>query len=88
MKKMCKNSVGLVLGLFFALVHLVWAILAAAGAVKPLMDWVLSMHMVQFDFGVLAFDLGKSAMLVVMTFVCGYVCGWVFSAIWNLLRKD
>ncbi|MFH0814635.1 MAG: hypothetical protein V1902_00880 [Candidatus Falkowbacteria bacterium] len=88
MKKMCKNSVGLTLGLFVALIHLFWAILVAANIAKPLVDWSLSMHMLQLDYSILVFDFGKSAMLIVMTFVCGYVCGWVFSAIWNLFRKD
>jgi ABC-type Fe3+ transport system permease subunit len=87
MKKMCKNELGLAVGTFLGLFHFVWALMVAAKVAKPFLDWVLSLHSMQMDYSVLAFSLGQSALLVVMTFVLGYVFGWIFAALWNWYCK-
>jgi hypothetical protein len=87
MKHLCKNSLGLVVGTIFGVIHLLWAVAVAAKIAKPMMDWVLSMHFVNFPYVIAEFELAKAAMLVVMTFVVGYVVGWLFAAVWNLYCK-
>ncbi len=88
MEKLSKAKTGLVLGLFFAVVHAVWAILVALGVAQGLIDWATNMHMLDNPYIVLDFSLGTAVGLVVMTFVIGCVLGWVFSALWNSLRKS
>ncbi|KKR95796.1 MAG: hypothetical protein UU47_C0025G0008 [candidate division TM6 bacterium GW2011_GWE2_41_16] len=82
----CVHSMktGLMFGLFFALIHLVWAILIASQYAKPYMDWMLKLHFIQMPYMVLPFDLRTAAMLVGMTFVCGYIFGVLFSWLWNM----
>jgi uncharacterized membrane protein len=88
MEKLSKAKTGLVLGLFFAVVHAVWAVLIALGVAQGLLDWASKMHMINNPNIVSGFYLGTAAGLVIMTFVVGYVCGWVFAALWNSLRKS
>ena len=87
MAKMNKNSVGLVLGIFFALLHLVWAILVAIGSADVLIKWILPLHFIGLIVPITTFSILNAVMLVVMAFVGGYICGWVFAWLWNLLKK-
>lgn len=87
MQEINKNSVGLVIGLFFGLAHLVWAIIVAMGLAKPLLDWILHLHFMSLSYSMNAFKVGNALVLVILTFVCGYVAGWVFAALWNAFRK-
>ena len=88
MEKLGKAKTGLVLGLFFAVVHAVWAILVALGVAQGLIDWIFKMHMIENPYIISDFGLGTAVGLVIMTFVVGYVFGWVFAALWNSLRKS
>lgn len=87
MAKINKNSLGLSLGIFAALLHAVWAILVAAGVAKSLLDWVLPLHFVGAMFSITSFSIVSAILLVVLAFVGGYVTGWVFAAIWNKFGK-
>ncbi len=88
MEKLSKAKTGLVLGLFMAVVHTVWAILIAIGVAQRLLDWITGVHMLDNPYVVLDFSLGVAIGLVIVTFVVGYVFGWVFAALWNSLRKS
>ena len=83
-----KAKTGLVVGLFLAIVHAIWAILVALGVAQGLIDWVTEMHMLANPYVVLDFSLGTAIGLVVMVFVVGYVLGWICAALWNSLRKS
>jgi len=87
MEKLSKAKTGLVLGLFFAVVHAVWAILVALGVAQALIDWIFNMHMIENPYVISEFGFGTTVGLVVITFVFGYIFGWVFAALWNSLRK-
>lgn len=82
-----KHAVAMVVGSFLGLFHLVWAILVAMNLAKPLMDWVLHLHMMTMSYSIMPFKFSAALGLVVFTFVCGYVFGWVFAALWNTYRK-
>lgn len=88
MEKLSKAKTGLVLGLFFAVVHAAWAVLVALGVAQRLLDWITGVHMLDNPYVVLDFSLGVAIGLVIVTFVVGYVFGWVFAALWNSLRKS
>jgi len=84
---MNKHAVAMVVGSFLGLMHLAWAILVAMNLAKPLMDWVLHLHMMTMSYSIMPFGFLTALGLVVFTFVCGYVLGWVFAALWNTYRK-
>ncbi|MFH1089331.1 MAG: hypothetical protein V1716_02825 [Candidatus Uhrbacteria bacterium] len=85
--KKSKNLFGLTFGLFLAFFHLVWSLLVAFGLAKPLMDWVLMLHHIEFQYVIAPFNLGRAAMLIGFTFVVGYVYGWVLGFFWHRLAK-
>ncbi len=88
MNKISENKAGLALGLFFGLVHLVWALFVAFGWAKPLMDWILHLHMMSFNWSVGPFSIVTAFWLVVVTFIAGYIGGWILAYIWNWAHKS
>jgi hypothetical protein len=87
--KLDKNKTGLVLGVFFAIVHLVWALFIAIipSLMQNFIDWIMGLHFLGIAITVLPFSILSAAMLVIMTFIVGFVFGWVFAFAWNLLIK-
>ena len=80
------NRLGLVLGSFFALFHLVWILLVLSGFAKQFLDYALSLHFMSDVYSIGAFSFGTAAMLLVFTFASGYVFGAVFALVWNKIR--
>jgi len=87
MEKINKNKLGLVIGFFLAIVHLIWVIMVAAGIAKPFMDWILSLHLVALSYSMLSFSFVSALLLLIIVFVAGYIWGWIFGAIWNCVAK-
>ena len=84
---MNQKNLGLVLGSFAALVHLVLSVLIAIGWAQPLLDFIYHMHSLTNPFKVGSFDLVRSLGLVIITFCVGYIVGNVFSLLWNKFHK-
>ncbi|MES3031724.1 MAG: hypothetical protein V4699_00575 [Patescibacteria group bacterium] len=84
---MNQKKVSLVVGSFAGLVHLVWSIAIAFGFAQPWIDFIYKMHSLNNPFVVAPFNLGRSAGLVLVTFLVGYVVGYIFSTIWNKINK-
>lgn len=74
-------AVGFVLGLY----HLSWVALVASGFAKPVMDFILRLHFIQFDYQMAPFDAATGASLVAVTFGLGAVIGLIFALFWNWL---
>lgn len=87
MQKLNGKHVGLALGGFMALVHLVWVIMVGVGWAKPSIDFILGLHHLSVPYAIMPFSLGAAVVLVIFTFVVGWVAGWVFSCIWNAIKK-
>lgn len=87
MSQLNANKSGLAIGIFYALGHLGWVGLVAAGLAKPLLDWILSLHFFVWTYEITPFALGPAVVLIAFTFVCGYVTGWVFAALWNVVHR-
>jgi len=89
MVKLDKNKTGLVLGLFFAIVHAVWAVLVLVipGNLQNFIDWAFNLHFLEPVYTITSFNLVNAILLLIVTFVCGYVLGWIFAAVWNKLVK-
>ena len=90
MEKLNNNKVGLAVGCFFALAHVLWFLLIAVLSQKTMQDfvnWMLKMHSVGVGVQVLAIDRVNALLLVVLALVIGYIAGWVFSVIFNRINK-
>ena len=84
---MNRKKLGLALGSFAALLHLVWVLLIALGWAQPLMDFVYKMHSMNNPFTVMPFDLWRSIGLIVIAFIMGNVIGNVFALVWNKVHR-
>jgi len=84
-----KNKTGLIIGIFFAIVHAIWAFFVAAipNQLQSFLDWVFVLHSLQPYWTITAFNFLNALFLVVVTFAFGYLFGFLFAAIWNLIRK-
>lgn len=87
--KLDKNKVALVLGIFFGLVHLVWAILVLLipGGLQTFLNWIYGVHFLNNPFFITEFNLTRAVFLVLVTFAAGYIFGWVFAEVWNWIQK-
>ena len=87
MNQLNHQKTGLTLGLMLGLLHVVWSALIALGWAKPLVDWIMGLHMIQEPLLILPFSWQSAAWLVVATFVVGNVAGFVFASLWNVVHK-
>ncbi len=76
----------MVLGVFVALMHLVWMLMIYLGFGQWYLDWIFGLHLLSNPFVVMPFNFGAALTLIIFTFVVGYVMGWVFATIWNKLH--
>lgn len=76
---------GLATGTMLGLLHLMWAALVASGWGLAVLEFVLGLHMIHFDFTVGPFALATAAALVGLTASIGLVFGLMFALIWNAL---
>ena len=74
-------SVGAVFGLW----HLMWVSLVATGAAGPILDLILKLHFLEFDYTLAPFVASTAITLVGLTFAIGAVLGLVFALVWNWL---
>jgi hypothetical protein len=87
--KLDKEKTALSLGIFFGLVHLVWAVLVLLipGSLQTFLNWIYGVHFLNNPFFVTGFNLVSAVFLVLVTFASGYVFGWVFAEVWNWAQK-
>ena len=76
-------SVGAVIGLW----HLMWVSLVALGWAKPVMDFILRLHFLEFQYSLAPFSIGTAVALVTLTFGLGLLFGIVFALVWNWLAS-
>lgn len=86
MNKIQPHKVGLVIGGLLAILHAVWSLLVAVGLAKPLLDWAMSLHFLNFQYSLSPFSFSNALMLVVVTGVIGYVVGCVLGWLWNFVH--
>ena len=88
--KLNQYKTGLVLGVFFAIVHLVWSIFVAVipSLTQNFIDWVLKLHHIAITFTIIQpLNILNAALLLIIAFIFGFILGWVFAYAWNLLNK-
>lgn len=82
-----KNKLGLVIGSFLGLWHLVWAALVARGVGQWVLDWVFKLHYIHPPYTVTAFRWDFALGLILTTSLLGYLSGWMVAAIWNWVQE-
>ena len=82
-----ENKLGITLGIFFALLHAIWAILVGFGIGQKLIDLILPLHFIDMMVTVVNFNFGTALLLVILAFFGGYIGGWLFAAVWNWVNK-
>ena len=81
------GKAGLVLGCVIGGWHLCWSALVAAGVAQRVIDFMFWMHFIKPIYVVEPFEIGRAAILVVVTAALGFVVGSVFAMIWNAAHK-
>lgn len=81
------HKVGLSLGLFVGLMHLIWEILIFFGLAQDILSFKFSMHSLNNPFVVESFNLGRGIGLVIFSMVMAYIVGSVFATIYNKVHR-
>ena len=77
-------SVGAVFGIW----HLMWVTVVATGIAKPMLDLVLKLHFLEFEYSLAPFAASTAITLVGLTFAIGAVLGLLFALVWNWLSRN
>lgn len=86
---MTKNQLGLIGGIFLALVHAVWSLFVAImpAQLQQFILWIFDIHHLNVPISVTPFVFSKALVLVILTFVVGYIFGWVIGLIREIIRR-
>jgi hypothetical protein len=87
MRQLNPATASISVGAVFGVWHLMWVILVTTGVAKSVMDFVLRLHFIQFDYTLAPFDASTAITLVGLTFAIGAVLGLIFSLVWNWLSR-
>lgn len=88
---MSKNKAGLILGLFFALIHIIWSVFVAImpGAIESLLNKIFVYHHIGLPFTILTpFVLTNAILLIIYALIWGYILGFLFAWVFNMLHKS
>jgi hypothetical protein len=76
---------GLAFAAFALLIHLMWAVLVAAGLAQPLVDFVFHVHFLGPALKVAPFELQTAIMLLGYAVTAAFVGGALLAFSWNSL---
>lgn len=79
------KQLGLALGCFLAIVHLIWALCVALirQPMQNFLEWIFELHFLQPVYVLTAFNFLDMILLVIVTFIFGYIFGWLMASLWN-----
>ena len=80
------HKISVAVGLFFASLHLIWALMVALGLGQAHLNWIFPMHFIDNLYTVMEFNLTTALFLVVVVFVSGYLVTWFFLLFWKLMK--
>lgn len=83
MNRIHPHSLGLALGILFAVLHAGWSVLVLLGIAQWLLDTIFSLHMLLPAITVAPFNVTSAIILIIVTGIIGYIVGWLFGTIWN-----
>jgi hypothetical protein len=78
---MNKNKTGLAVGYFFALIHLIWALMVwlMPSQLQSCLNWIFDLHGLEPIWILTSMTLMKAITLIIVTFIIGYIIGWVYA---------
>lgn len=80
-------EVGIYTGLFFAVLHAIWALMVFGKVAKGFLDFAFGLHFLNNPFVIKPFVLGNAIELVVFVFVIWFVVGYLSTIAWNMMQK-
>lgn len=87
MNKVNAHKVGLVFGGSLGIMHAMWVLMVFTGMAQGFMDWIFSLHFLNFQYSVDPFSWVNAIALVIITSLIGYIMGCVFGWLWNLAHR-
>ena len=87
MAKVDSNKLGITLGIFFGLLHLVWGLVVLLGVAQMYLNFIFPLHFLNNVYTVNTFNALYLLILVIMASICGYIMGLVLGALWNYIDK-
>lgn len=78
---------GLIVGLFFAVIHAVWAFLVMLGCAQWLIDFAFWAHFITPVYHIEPFEAARAATLIGVVFVAGTSMGLVAALLWNNIGR-
>lgn len=87
MNKVNAHKVGLAFGGLLGIWHTAWVLMVFTGMAKGFMDWIFSLHFLNFQFSIAPFSFGNAIMLIIVTSIFGYILGGVFGWLWNFAHS-
>ena len=85
-EKLSPKKLGLTIGLFAALCHLVWLVAVALG-IQKFVDWILLLYSIQLNIVLTKVVLLNAVFLIILAFIGGNIVGAVFALIYNYSAK-
>jgi hypothetical protein len=87
MKRKCKcNKPALVVGLFVAILHALWALIVAVGMGQAKLDWIFLLHFIDNSYTVIPFNLLNAVLLIGLSFVGSYLATLLFVVLWKHVK--
>ena len=83
MHKLHQHKVGLALGSFFGLAHILWALMVKLGLAESYFRFVFGLHFLSMPLTFLSFSWVSALELIVVASIAGYIIGTVLSYLWN-----
>ncbi len=88
MKKLEPQKIALIAGIFMGGWHLLWSLLVMIGIAQLILDFIFWLHFLHNPFTVETFDIGRAALLVVVTGCIGFIGGGIFALLWNKMHGE
>jgi len=86
MAKLKGHKISLVVGLFIAGMHALWAIAVALGIGQMYLNWIFPLHFLNNLYIVMSFNFLTALLLVVVAFIASYASTWLFVWLWNAIK--
>ena len=81
------HNLGLVVGAFAGIMHILWSVLVYSGYAEAVVVFVEHLHFVESPFRILEISLGGAVILVVVASLVGYAVGFVLGQLAERLAK-
>jgi len=88
MHKVNTHKLGLVVGGFVGVVHIIWSLFVALGWAGPLLGFIPGLHFIDHPYMILPFNFFTAVKLVVIASCVGYVHGIIIGMLWNRVHSS